>query len=52
MKGVRGQKKDYIHGQACVVESIQGEGALLRAGSLMLGMVGAVEGSRVKPAFE
>lgn len=45
---------DCVNGQACVVESTQGEDVLLRAGSLMLtpSMVGAVEGSRVSPAFE
>lgn len=49
---MRGQRKDYIHGQACVVESIQGDDVLLRKGFLMLGMVEGMEGSRVSPAFE
>lgn len=53
MKGVRSERKDYIRqGQACVEVSTQGEDVLLRAVSLMLGMVGAVEDSRVSPAFE
>lgn len=51
-KGMRSHRKDCTHGRACAVDSTHGEGVLLRAGSLMLGMVGAMEGSRVSPAFE